>query len=175
MTSLLKRGFAYKNSVGKSFQIPHSIWLKQKTVNDWIKRKSKQESEMILETHQAECLWNVARRAEKSKHFDNVNNQAIKTYCHSCSLNKNITKSGRLWQERRKSTWKVANTETQSQPGRAEALRTGQASKRSVSGLSEGGLEWVSQPAFFLSSPQLRRTSSIFPLLLLAPSQGHTS
>lgn len=72
---------------------------KKKTVNKYIKRKYKQGSKIILENHQAKFFWNDSRRGEKSKHFDNVNNLAIQTSRHSCSLNKNITTSKRLWQE----------------------------------------------------------------------------
>lgn len=45
---------------------------------------------MILENHQVKCLWNRARRGQKSEHFDGVNNLAITDYCHSCS---NLIKS----------------------------------------------------------------------------------
>lgn len=64
-----------------------------------LKGSTSKTPRLFLENHQAKFLWNGARRGEKSKHFINVNNLAIKTYCHSCSLNKNITMSNRLWQE----------------------------------------------------------------------------
>lgn len=73
----------------------------KKSVNKCIKRKYKQGSKIVLENHQAKFFWNDSRRGEKSKHFDNVNNLAIQTSRHSCSLNKNITTSKRLWQESR--------------------------------------------------------------------------
>lgn len=99
---VLRHGLAYRNSVERPPRT-HTAVKKKKTVNDWSERKPKQESRIILENHQAKFLWIGARKGKKSKHFDNVNNLAIKTYCHNCSLNKNTTKSNRLRQERRKS------------------------------------------------------------------------
>ena len=37
-------------------------------VNDWIERKYRQDSKMILENHQAEIIWNRARNGEKKEH-----------------------------------------------------------------------------------------------------------
>lgn len=54
-------------------------------VNDWIKRKYKQESKLILENHQAKFLWSRARRAKELEHFNNANNLAITDFCHGYS------------------------------------------------------------------------------------------
>lgn len=106
MTSLLRHGFALRNTGKYGGQMEGSVSdptlavdQKKKSVNKCIKRKYKQGSKIVLENHQAKFFWNDSRRGEKSKHFDNVNNLAIQTSRHSCSLNKNITTSKRLWQE----------------------------------------------------------------------------
>lgn len=60
-------------------------------VNDWIKRKGKQDSKIISENHQAQILWNRAGKGGKSERFDNVNHLAITDYCQVVPLNKSTT------------------------------------------------------------------------------------
>lgn len=64
----------------------------QMPVNDWIKRKYKRDSKIILENHQAKILWNRAGKGKKSEHFDNVNHLAITDYCQAVPHHKNNTK-----------------------------------------------------------------------------------
>lgn len=78
------------------FSNPTPAVCPQMPVNDWIKRKCKQDSKIILENHQAKILWNGAGKGEKSEHFDNVNHLAITDYCQAVPLNKNTTSSKRI-------------------------------------------------------------------------------
>lgn len=184
MTSLLRHRFAQRNPGKYSGQMEGSVsdptlavdQKKKKSVNKYIKRKYKQGSKIILENHQAKFFWNDSRRGEKSKHFDNVNNLAIQTSCHSCSLNKNITTSKRLWQESmggRGGTWEVPNTEMWSQPGKDGSFLK-RPVKCSVSRLGDGRIERMSRPGFvkFPVTSLYPLWSFIFPLP--APSQGYT-